>query len=65
MPWLIGSPVGNLGLDHPVKEDVEVEDGDVVTDDDVGIKLADLGHQVTEQSALGLHLLDLEHHFRN
>ena len=44
-----------------MKEDVEVKDGDVMADDDVRIQFANFGQQVAEESALRLHLLDLEH----
>ena len=43
-----------------VEEDVEVEAGDVVADDDVGVDLADLGEEEAEEGALRVHLGDAE-----
>ena len=43
-----------------VEEDVEVESGDVVPDDDVGVDLADLGQEEAEEGALRVHLGDPE-----
>ena len=43
-----------------MQEDVEVEAGDVVTDDDVRIKFADLGQQERQERPLRLHFVNLE-----
>ena len=51
----------NLRLIHPcsVEEDVDVEAGDVVTEHDVRVDLADLGEEEPEEGALRVHPLDL------
>ena len=42
-----------------MEEDVDVEAGDVVTEHDVRVDLADLGEEEPEEGALRVHLFDL------
>ncbi len=42
-----------------MEENIEVESGDVVTNDDVGIKFSDLGQKKPEQCSLRFHFVNL------
>ena len=42
-----------------MEEDVDVEAGDVVTEHNVRVDLADLGEEEAEEGALRVHLFDL------